>query len=407
MLRTTSRHHAVWCQTREGRGGVPDYNLAIVLLDFLELFGRRLNCTQVRPPMRTLLTVGDRVMCLQVGVTSTGTYFSKSARGWYDPGRPFLLSVESPLDASVDVGKGSYAVQRVRVALEAAYQGVMWAIGGGEGDAGGTRRRVVVGEGPCGSLLSAITRPDGFLVDRGARRGRALGSDRGDVRATGGRAGTAPSTAAGVGLQRALQEQLLGEEVVAAPEGAAGERRAAQRALLAEAAAKRIRLSAPGAAGTSVGSERNGGHARGSGGGRGDLSDDDENTAFGGAVVPVPADDDDGSSDGHDSANSYLFATQAGALAHVSEDDEARCFAVAAAAYAAASMARGVAHAAAAPRFEVSEDTTVYGHLQEPPVDASDGEAPPPTLFGVSLRRPRLINRLVTRRHITHPKPTE
>lgn len=172
-----------------------------------------------------------------------------------------------------------------------------------------------------------------------------------------------------------------------------------------------------------------GGHARGSGGGRGDGSDEDEDAAFGAAVVALPAADDGGSSDAHESGESYcgegdeagsrrrVRPRRAAAAALAADDEEARAIAAAAAAYAAASTARGAhappAAAAAGPagvgegRFHVSEDTTVYGHLQAPPVDASDGEAPPPTLFGVSLRRPRLINRLVTRRHITHPKPTE
>lgn len=50
-----------------------------------------------------------------------GCYYSKSGRGWRDPNRPHLLSMESPVDSSIDVGKNSWAIQRVRRAFAHAH----------------------------------------------------------------------------------------------------------------------------------------------------------------------------------------------------------------------------------------------------------------------------------------------
>lgn len=51
--------------------------------------------------------------------------FSKKSRGWYDNARPYLLSVENPFDPSMDVGRNSYHVLRVRRALNHARRAML------------------------------------------------------------------------------------------------------------------------------------------------------------------------------------------------------------------------------------------------------------------------------------------
>ncbi len=79
-------------------------NLGALLLHFFETFGLRFNYCDV----------GLRV-------DQGGSYYSKHRRGWYDGGRPYLLSVESPLDATFDVAAASFNIRSVRRAFGHAY----------------------------------------------------------------------------------------------------------------------------------------------------------------------------------------------------------------------------------------------------------------------------------------------
>lgn len=78
-------------------------NLGLLLLQFLRFFGTELNYAAVG------LRIGG------------GNFFSKSRKGWLDHRRPWLLSVENPNDGSIDVGKSSWAVRRVKRAFEFGY----------------------------------------------------------------------------------------------------------------------------------------------------------------------------------------------------------------------------------------------------------------------------------------------
>eukprot|EP01050_Picozoa_sp_SAG11_P030139 SAG11_NODE_8789_length_976_cov_1.169897_2_plen_69_part_01 len=51
-----------------------------------------------------------------VGVAprAAGAYFAKGAKGWAQPNRPHLLSVEDPQDEGNDVSKSSYNIFAVR-----------------------------------------------------------------------------------------------------------------------------------------------------------------------------------------------------------------------------------------------------------------------------------------------------
>ncbi|MES1921297.1 hypothetical protein MHBO_002845 [Bonamia ostreae] len=45
----------------------------------------------------------------------------------FDESRPYLLSIENPLDTSLDIGKNSFAIMRVRKAFEYAYNQLLMA----------------------------------------------------------------------------------------------------------------------------------------------------------------------------------------------------------------------------------------------------------------------------------------
>ena len=99
-------------------------NLGALLLEFLELYGRDFNYQ----------TTG-------ISVRHHGAYFPKQARGWGNPARPWLLAVENPDDVSHDVGRNSYAVNRVRQAFDHAHRRITLAAA-----SGGWRERSVLGE---------------------------------------------------------------------------------------------------------------------------------------------------------------------------------------------------------------------------------------------------------------------
>lgn len=79
-------------------------NLGASLIHFFELFGLRLNYTQVG-----------------IAVTDGGRFFNKRLRGCLDERRPYLLAVESPHDSSVDVASNAFNIRSVRRACEHAY----------------------------------------------------------------------------------------------------------------------------------------------------------------------------------------------------------------------------------------------------------------------------------------------
>lgn len=87
------------------RGEVdPSLNLGVLFLDFLELYGKNFGYDNVG-----------------VSIQGRGSYFTKVSRGWRDDRRPFMLSIEDPLDASNDISKGSFSILSIRQALGGAY----------------------------------------------------------------------------------------------------------------------------------------------------------------------------------------------------------------------------------------------------------------------------------------------
>ncbi|KAJ7300053.1 hypothetical protein O6H91_Y086900 [Diphasiastrum complanatum] len=75
-------------------------NLGVLLVDFLDLYGRALNIRDVG-----------------ISCRDGGRFFSKLSRGFVDAKRPYLLSVEDPQAPDNDIGKNSYNIQKVRSAF--------------------------------------------------------------------------------------------------------------------------------------------------------------------------------------------------------------------------------------------------------------------------------------------------
>ena len=59
----------------------PSKNLGVLMMEFFELYGCYFNYQEVG-----------------ISIRDGGSYFSKARRGWQDPGRPHLLSIEDPND---------------------------------------------------------------------------------------------------------------------------------------------------------------------------------------------------------------------------------------------------------------------------------------------------------------------
>ena len=124
--------------SRGGPGGDVDLeaNLGVLLMDFLRLYGRSLNTSDVGVSCRQapfprlassivmyILMCSWSLLCATVGTArwqlcrcerrKGGCYFAKRSRGMLQPERPYMLAVEDPKDPSNDLGKGSYNIQKV------------------------------------------------------------------------------------------------------------------------------------------------------------------------------------------------------------------------------------------------------------------------------------------------------
>lgn len=81
-------------------------NLGMILLTFLQTYGTQFNYVHTGISLR-----------------NGCHYFQKWEKtGFWDPSRPFMLSVENPLEPSKDVGKSSYDIMKVRAAFEWAFK---------------------------------------------------------------------------------------------------------------------------------------------------------------------------------------------------------------------------------------------------------------------------------------------
>ena len=93
-----------WRRKRENLENAQPHSLGIMLLEFLELFGKSLNYERVG-----------------ISVRGQGSFFPKASRGWLDGRRPWTLSIENPENPTVDIGKNSFQIRFVRQAMEHSY----------------------------------------------------------------------------------------------------------------------------------------------------------------------------------------------------------------------------------------------------------------------------------------------
>ncbi|ORX87373.1 Nucleotidyltransferase [Anaeromyces robustus] len=85
---------------------LPQENLGVLLLEFLELFGRVFNYEEVG---------------LGISLKKGAFYFRKEDKNWYNYNRPRLLSLQDPDDENNDVGKNSFAVSKILQAFDQAF----------------------------------------------------------------------------------------------------------------------------------------------------------------------------------------------------------------------------------------------------------------------------------------------
>ena len=101
-------HNTTCKSTWAGSHGASDASegcLGTLLIDFFELFGRRLNAEEVG---------------ISCGGKGPG-FFKKRDRGMFEENRPFLWAIEDPQDETNDLGRNSYACRQVKSAFDHAF----------------------------------------------------------------------------------------------------------------------------------------------------------------------------------------------------------------------------------------------------------------------------------------------
>ena len=161
-------------------GAGREHNLGQLLYNFFDLYGRKLNVSEIG------VSCGG-------GKAGGAHFFSKRARNWFQEKRPNLISLEDPQDAENDVGKNSYNFSQLRIAFEYAHQLLTAAL---------------LDPKDGRSVLGAILRPDKLLRRRSQLVLDAAGPGAADGRARGGAAG-GEGAAAG-GAARTAEEKKRG-----------------------------------------------------------------------------------------------------------------------------------------------------------------------------------------------------
>ncbi|XAR68338.1 Polynucleotide adenylyltransferase [Bertholletia excelsa] len=114
----------------------PEHNLGVLLVKFFELFGCKLNTSDVG-----------------ISCSGEGTFFSKTNKGFSVKGKPFLIAIEDPQAPENDIGKNSFSYFQVKSAFAMAYSTL-------------TNAKAILSLGPNRSILGTIIRPDPVLLER-------------------------------------------------------------------------------------------------------------------------------------------------------------------------------------------------------------------------------------------------
>ncbi|XP_059301184.1 uncharacterized protein LOC132053251 isoform X1 [Lycium ferocissimum] len=113
-----------------------EQNLGILLVNFFDIYGRKLNTSDVG-----------------VSCNGEGTFFLKSSKGFSIKGKQSLISIEDPQTPENDIGKSSFNYFQVRSAFAMAFTTL-------------TNAKAIFALGPNKSILGTIIRPDEVLVER-------------------------------------------------------------------------------------------------------------------------------------------------------------------------------------------------------------------------------------------------
>lgn len=123
-------------QNLRGHQGLRELNLGILLIQFFEFYGRKLNTSDVG-----------------ISCNGAGIFFPKRKRGFLNKARPFLIAIEDPQTPDNDIGKNSFNYFQIRAAFAMAYSTL-------------TNARTISDLGPNRSILGTIIRPDPILTER-------------------------------------------------------------------------------------------------------------------------------------------------------------------------------------------------------------------------------------------------
>ncbi|CAM9320421.1 unnamed protein product, partial [Phaeothamnion confervicola] len=172
-------------------GGIGSFLLALMVVSMLQQRARRdsFTGTSVTFNLGTLLLeffklYGDDFNSVEAGISVLrgGYYFLKRDRSWMNPERPFLLSVENPVDGKLDVGANSYLYYPIiRAGFASAHRRMVDSMRcfklrrerftAAAAEAGPAATAAAAGGGSAGddpvSLLSEVIAADELLVERG------------------------------------------------------------------------------------------------------------------------------------------------------------------------------------------------------------------------------------------------
>ncbi|XP_057766572.1 uncharacterized protein LOC130987030 [Salvia miltiorrhiza] len=123
-------------RTQQDNQTSPECNLGVLLVNFFDMYGCKLN------------TVDVGVSC-----NGEGTFFQKYSKGFSVEGRPSLIAIEDPQAPDNDIGKNSFNYYQARSAFAMAFTTL-------------TNAKAILHLGPNRSILSAIIRPDAVLLER-------------------------------------------------------------------------------------------------------------------------------------------------------------------------------------------------------------------------------------------------
>ncbi|XP_031406004.1 terminal nucleotidyltransferase 4B isoform X2 [Punica granatum] len=122
----------------------PEHNLGVLLVNFFDFYGRKLNTADVG-----------------ISCRGGGAFYLKSSRGFSSSnfrGWP-LISIEDPQAPDNDIGKNSFNYSQIRSAFAMAFSTL-------------TNPKTIMSLGPQRSILGTIIRPDPVLLGRkGGRNG--------------------------------------------------------------------------------------------------------------------------------------------------------------------------------------------------------------------------------------------